>query len=206
MKDGYAQSEPDDFSGDDFSDLDEWLCEYVDGTIDPVARRAFEEYMRANPALAQHVQRLFQARNLLCTYGCRHQAPMGLQPRLHRRLAVECDGLPHPQASSLGSNLSVIATFSSLLAIIVLIGSLDVRPRPNAARLPASISMDRALRASNVRQPRDHRPAPSFAALSQMPIIRPLNTSNPTRGYLPTHTESRPPLDVASAQELATAP
>ena len=206
MTDGYEQSESDDFSDDDFSDLDEWLCEYVDGTIDPAARRAFEEYMRANPALAQHVQRLFQARNLLCTYGCRHQAPTGLQPRLHRRLAVEPDGLPHPHGTSLGAQLSIIATFSSLLAIIVLVSSLDVRTRPEAARLPASISMDRAMRASIVRQPRDHRPAPSFAALSQVPIIRPMQAPTATRPYRATPSETRASLDVASVPEFASAP
>ena len=77
MTDGYHDSE-----NEDFSDLDEWLCEYVDGTIDMAARHALEDYMRVNPALAQHVQCLLQAKNLLCLYGCRHQAPRSLQPCL----------------------------------------------------------------------------------------------------------------------------
>ena len=48
--------------------LDEWLCEYVDGTMDPSVEAVFEQYVEANPELKAHVKRLRQTRELLC--GC----------------------------------------------------------------------------------------------------------------------------------------
>ena len=48
--------------------LDEWLCEYVDGTMDPSVEAVFEQYVEANPGLKAHVERLRQTRELLC--GC----------------------------------------------------------------------------------------------------------------------------------------
>ena len=56
---------------DEFQDLDEFLCEYVDGTIDPVVRTALEEYMCMNPRLADHVRELQQTREMLQCYGSR---------------------------------------------------------------------------------------------------------------------------------------
>ena len=61
---------------DDFHDLDEFLCEYVDGTIDPVVCDALEEYMRMNPRLADHVRELQHTREVLLCYGvrcCKHR-------------------------------------------------------------------------------------------------------------------------------------
>lgn len=56
-------------SGDDppsYEWLDEWLCEYVDGTMDPSLEAVFDEYVEANPELKAHVERLRQTRELLC--------------------------------------------------------------------------------------------------------------------------------------------
>ncbi|WP_263784805.1 anti-sigma factor [Salinibacter grassmerensis] len=46
--------------------LDEWLCEYVDGTMDPSVEAVFEQYVEANPELKAHIERLRQTRELLC--------------------------------------------------------------------------------------------------------------------------------------------
>lgn len=48
--------------------LDEWLCEYVDGTMDPSMEAVFEQYVEADPELKAHVERLRQTREILC--GC----------------------------------------------------------------------------------------------------------------------------------------
>lgn len=58
-------------SGEDtpYAWLDEWLCEYVDGTMDPALETVFEEYVEANPDLKDHVERLKETRNLLCHCG-----------------------------------------------------------------------------------------------------------------------------------------
>jgi anti-sigma factor RsiW len=117
-----------DHADDDFSDLDEWLCEYVDGTIDPAARGALEECMRSNPALARHVESLLQARNLLCRYGCRHQAPHSLQPKLQERLARESEEAL-PPTPLLAGRLGRWATYSSLIALAVLFGNLHQQRR-----------------------------------------------------------------------------
>ena len=49
--------------------LDEWLCEYVDGTMDPSLEAVFEQYVEANPELKAHIQRLKETRRLLCECG-----------------------------------------------------------------------------------------------------------------------------------------
>ncbi len=115
MADGYKKA------GDyDFADLDEWLCEYVDGTIDPVVCKALEEYMQQNPELASHVERLQEARLLLCQYGCSYQAPHGLQPRLRRRLATEIIEESQPVLGGSGIHLISLATITSVVAIILI--------------------------------------------------------------------------------------
>jgi len=43
--------------------LDEWLCEYVDGTMDPSVEAVFEQYVEANPELQAHIERLRQTRD-----------------------------------------------------------------------------------------------------------------------------------------------
>lgn len=49
--------------------LDEWLCEYVDGTMDPSLETMFEQYVEANPKLKAHVERLCKTRELLAKSG-----------------------------------------------------------------------------------------------------------------------------------------
>ena len=49
--------------------LDEWLCEYVDGAMDPSLETVFEQYVEANPKLKAHVERLCETRELLADAG-----------------------------------------------------------------------------------------------------------------------------------------
>ena len=118
MADGYKHP-----GENDFTDLDEWLCEYVDGTIDPVVCEALEEYMQHNEALASHVERLREARHLLCQYGCSYQAPSGLQPRLRRRLATEIVQESQPFMGISSTHLMTLATITSVVAILLIFGS-----------------------------------------------------------------------------------
>ena len=73
-------------SGDDgsYEWIGEWLCEYVDGTMDPSMQAVFEEYMEANPELADHVERLCRTRLLLSECECREEAAERVKSRLHR--------------------------------------------------------------------------------------------------------------------------
>ena len=115
MADGYNNA-----GEHEFDDLDEWLCEYVDGTIDPAVCKALEEYMQHNEALAAHVERLREARQLLCKYGCSYQAPSGLQPRLRRRLATEIVQESQPFLGGSGTHLITLATLTSVVAILLI--------------------------------------------------------------------------------------
>jgi len=113
MCEGYYASE-----GDDASGLDEFLCEYVDGTMDPVVRTVFEEYLRQNPHLVEHVECLRQTRSVLCRYGCRMRAPAALQERLRARLAQESvSGAPH--MPTLALSLQWVAGICSVLLLAV---------------------------------------------------------------------------------------
>jgi len=126
MANGYQHDEE-----HDFSELDEWLCEYVDGAIDPVVREALEEYMQANPALAIHVERLRQTRSLLCRYGCRHHAPRSLQPRLRRRLASEYVQETQPLLTHLNNPLITLASICSVVAVLLIISSTQPAVAPS---------------------------------------------------------------------------
>ena len=118
MEEGYEHSEE-----NDFADLDEWLCEYVDGTIDPIVREALEEYMQANPALASHVESLMETRYLLCNFGCKHKAPSRLQPLLRDRLQSEIIEEAEPWLSKYNVPLVTMAAISSIAAMLLIIAS-----------------------------------------------------------------------------------
>lgn len=73
----------------DCTQIDVLLAEYVDGSMDPVVRSAFEEWMRSDPAVADRVMSLQGVRRELCRLGCRCAAPAGFEERLRSRLALE---------------------------------------------------------------------------------------------------------------------
>ena len=114
MCDGYDPSDGEDGA----SGLDEFLCEYVDGTMDPVVRMAFEEYLRQNPDLYEHIECLRETRSMLCRYGCRLRAPAALQQRLRERLGQELFN-PPPVMPVVADRLSWIAGFSSLILLVI---------------------------------------------------------------------------------------
>lgn len=76
---------------DDLSDLDEYLTEYVDGTMDPAMREAFEEYLESNPELVEHICYLNDVRCVLSQLNCSCRAPAGVQSRV--RQLISCDML-----------------------------------------------------------------------------------------------------------------
>ncbi|QXD17017.1 hypothetical protein GQ464_008815 [Rhodocaloribacter litoris] len=119
MSEGYDAGKED----ASYSWLDEFLCEYVDGTMDPGVRAAFEEYLRANPVLLEHVQRLRRTRQLLCRYGACH-APRGFQARLQRRLACELMATQHPLWPGIVSRLGTYATWASVMIVVFIVGML----------------------------------------------------------------------------------
>lgn len=126
MREGYHATGRE---GCPYSELDEYLCEYVDNTMDPCVRKVFEEYLVVDPVLAEHVEQLRHTRELLFHYGCRHHAPSGLQVRLRQRLGLEMIRSQCPRFSMVLDRFGAVLVFASAMAMItlsgMLIGSLD---------------------------------------------------------------------------------
>lgn len=140
MDQRYDEADPD-HSADA---LDEYLCEYVDGSMDPVVKEAFEEYLAANPELAEHVACLCRTRNLLAHSCACSVSSERLKERLHleiaRDLMGESDGASNWALPRLGS----LATLTSSLCLMVLLGMVfgtalveERSPRAWAADRPA---------------------------------------------------------------------
>jgi hypothetical protein len=101
--------------------MDEFLCEYVDGAMDPVVLEAFEEYLRANPSMAEHVQCLCQAKRFLSQQGSCPHATGRLQERLRSAIAREQLG---QSSAMLGSRLGSVAWITSAAGMMMMLGML----------------------------------------------------------------------------------
>jgi len=167
--------------------IDEWLCEYVDGTMDPSLEAVFEQYVEANPELKAHIERLQQTRDLLSECG-RSRAPSPdaePEPRMD-------EGPASPPASASVSdtvrNRPVVAAgmvSSIALAFVVglLVGATMMRPAsPVSSTAP---SVDRVTRSAPppqrlqpaVQEDRPLRPrAAPFAASDSTERPSPLTT------------------------------
>lgn len=100
---------------------DELLCEYVDGTMDPVVREVFEEYLRENPDVRSHVECLRNTRLLLCHYGCRCHAPRDLHDRLRRQITCDLLNGKVPFHILVADRLKG-ATISSAMVLLLMVG------------------------------------------------------------------------------------
>jgi len=118
--------------GDDasYAWLDEWLCEYVDGTMDPSLQATFEKYVEANPELKAHIEQLNETRDLLG----QQCAPEPPSPEKRQRVCnrvrsrvcqkVECDML-RSQTSLFAlahDHPSVAIGFASSIAVALVVG------------------------------------------------------------------------------------
>lgn len=121
MPDGYHCTGEGDCS---CSWLDEFMCEYVDGTMDPAARRAFEEYLSTDPALARQVAHLRRTRSLLCHHGCQMPASEEVRQRMRRRLATEMMRTQPPFFTEAVNRLGTFAIVASVMSITLLAGML----------------------------------------------------------------------------------
>jgi len=139
MPDGYY---PDHYDQPD-DQLDEFLCEYVDGTMDPAVRRAFEEFLEANPSLAAHADCLCRTRNMLCSYGGR-QGRASLEAQIRHRVAFELDRKNRIEATYLSrlGKAAMATSFVSLLLIVGMMVGLSSVELEIPVRLAASGSME----------------------------------------------------------------
>ncbi len=106
--------------------LDEWLCEYVDGTMDPSVEAVFEQYVEANPELRAHIERLRQTRELLCggedTGAPPPTAPMEAAREVEEDLLR--DAAPELLASEETSRSVVALGLASSIAVALVVGFL----------------------------------------------------------------------------------
>lgn len=103
--------------------LDEFLAEYVDGSMDPTVRAVFEELMRVNPEVAERVCYLKHVRSELCQLNCQCSAPAGFEHRLRRQLAYEMMREQPPVAPDVTEPLSLAAVLASLVLLLTLAGT-----------------------------------------------------------------------------------
>ncbi len=190
--------------------LDEWLCEYVDGTMDASLEAVFEDYVEANPELHAHVERLRRTRRLLC----RCSAPRdgeACSERVCKRVEteVECDFLRarrslsaaacrHPGLVTMYASSVVVALVVGLWAGATLLAPAppSVRPAAAAATAAQAPAVAPARRAA-ARPPRAARlprtvraPAgPLRAATTRPPSAAPLPASA-LPSPLPADTEA----------------
>lgn len=123
---------PDDGDDAPYEWLDEWLCEYVDGTMDPSLEAVFEQYVQANPELKAHVERLQQTRDLLCECGLPNEAPSDVEEKICAE--VECE-MMHSSDSVSDSllqwpvvTLGMVSSVSIALVVGFLVGATVVNP------------------------------------------------------------------------------
>jgi hypothetical protein len=132
-----------------YSDLDEFLCEYVDGEMDPSVRAAFEEIVSRDPALAEHVECLRQTRAMLCAYSHRVGAPCSLHARLHYELSRELMREEAPLLTPVTSRLGRVATFASAVVLTLAIGLyVSETPLSNTAPVVAEQGAGRQTQTS----------------------------------------------------------
>jgi len=121
-------------------ELDEYICDYVDGTMDPAVQGAFEEYLAANPQVADHIERLVRASDML--RNCADQCPCvaeDFQTRL--RCAVEHECAPADSAGAWLDRMSGVVLVTSALTLMCL---------AVFAPAPSSVIGDHAGRGSTV--------------------------------------------------------
>ncbi len=118
MPEGYY---PDHFDQPD-DQLDEFLCEYVDGTMDAAVKEAFEEFLEANPSLAAHAQCLCRTRNMLSSYGGRH-GRASLEAQIRHRVAIELERKNRVESTYL-SRLGKAAMATSFVSLMVILGMM----------------------------------------------------------------------------------
>lgn len=123
--------------------LDEFLCEYVDGTMDPAVREAFEEFLDANPSLADHARCLCRTRNMLCSYGGRH-GRASLEAQIRHRVAFELDRKSRVEATYLArlGKAAMATSFVSLIVILGMMMGLSSTPDNGPVTLAASAQME----------------------------------------------------------------
>lgn len=135
MDDGYDFNGPD--PEEELSELGEYVTEYVDGTMDPAVREAFEEYLEANPRLLEYICSLSDVRCALRDLNCSCQAPSGVQARLRRRISGDMVADEEPSGLRGVRRLGVLTAAATTL-VLLSVGTIWMVESPDEATSGAS--------------------------------------------------------------------
>jgi anti-sigma factor RsiW len=131
--------------GPSYEWLDEWLCEYVDGTMDPSVETVFEQYVEANPELKAHVERLRKTREILCGCDASEADSPDLKPGTDEEWDDESVRVPPalagPSGERFGHKRSIAASIAVALIVGFLAGSVLVDPSA-LSPLPTAEAVD----------------------------------------------------------------
>ncbi len=146
------------------SDLDEFLVEYVDGTMDPVVREAFEEFLRVYPEVAEQVDCLASIRSQLCRLGdkCRCHAPPGFQARLKEQLLEETSRSDTVIAEAWLPHLNVVALAFSLTLLVLAVGLSASSPTYDSVEVASTELDERSVPLEPTRFSTREKPTPDF--------------------------------------------
>ncbi len=151
----YQGYNPEDFQNFD-SLLDEFIVDYVDGTMDVATRSAFETYLHGHPDLFEQVHRMREIRSMMCGLNCGCMAPPGFQARLRNKLACEMmrEELPAHLSAYHAPSFQLIA---SVLVVLMVFGGLywsyDQYSKMREAYQGAQVSPSSATLFSNASPP-----------------------------------------------------
>lgn len=163
--------------GDDncpYSWLNEWLCEYVDGTMDPSLRRVFDEYVEANPELKAHVERLRHTRELLCQCSRRSQQEASDEVRARVQEQIECDMLRTPGSLRDVVRERPVTAFASTLMVALVVGMFA-----GATLFAPEVISTRPAEEPETVQYEERAPAPGRALIHSDPRLAPRRTATP---------------------------
>ena len=125
---------PDDGDEPCYEWLDEWLCEYVDGTMDPSLEAVFEKYVEANPDLNAHVEQLQKTRELLCNCGLPQEPSPEMEAEVCREVECDLSEAPGPERETVRRPIAAFGLVSSVAAALIigfLVGAMAVGPLPS---------------------------------------------------------------------------
>jgi hypothetical protein len=149
--------------------LDEWLCEYVDGTMDPSLEAVFEQYVEANPELKSHIQRLKETRKLLCECGLPGAPSDEVEDETCRDEERDTNPPSSPPLSTFlqdrpGAALGLASSVAVALVVGFLVGAtVDPTPSPPSMTAPSVSATETHISA----------PTHTFSPLSNAPLLHP---------------------------------
>lgn len=157
-----------------FSDdqlLDELMCEYVDGTMDPSIKKVFDELVRANPVVARSCNCAREVQSILKNAGHHVCAPHQFQSRLRARLNAETGKIdvsgivPSPTIPAGSSPLRYLALITIFVCSGLVLSRHDNQQETLARATPFEV-VDAPVMPSPRMTPARGDVAPTFAVPS----------------------------------------